>query len=63
MLRKLQESLQAFVLYEVDRLRYREIADVLGVPINTVKVRLLRARQELTRLVRKEEPWPIPLRK
>lgn len=63
-LQRLPESLRSvFVLYEVNRLRYREIAETLGVPINTVKVRLLRARQELARLVRKEEPWLIPLRK
>ena len=63
-LRRFPESLRSvFVLYEVNRLRYREIAEALDVPINTVKVRLLRARQELARLVRKEEPWPIPSRK
>lgn len=55
---RLPESLRSvFVLYEVNRLRYREIAAALEIPINTVKVRLLRARQQLTRIVRKEEPW------
>ncbi|MBL9138837.1 MAG: RNA polymerase sigma factor [Verrucomicrobiales bacterium] len=63
-LRRLPESLRSvFVLYEINQLRYREIAEALGIPINTVKVRLLRARQALARLVRKEDPWPIPLRK
>jgi DNA-directed RNA polymerase specialized sigma24 family protein len=41
----------------VNRLRYREIATTLDIPINTVKVRLLRARERLAQLVRKEEPW------
>jgi RNA polymerase sigma-70 factor (ECF subfamily) len=58
LLRKLPESLRSvFVLYEVNRLRYREIATTLDIPINTVKVRLLRARERLAQLVRKEEPW------
>jgi RNA polymerase sigma-70 factor (ECF subfamily) len=46
-----------FVLYEGNGLRYREIAAVLGIPINTVKVNLLRARQRLSKLVLKEESW------
>jgi len=42
---KLPENLRSvFVLYEVNGLRYREIADVLGIPINTVKVYLSRGR-------------------
>ena len=57
-LRRLPESLRSvFVLYEVNRLRYREIAVALEIPINTVKVRLLRARQQLTKLVSQEKPW------
>lgn len=57
-LQRLPESLRSvFVLYEVNRLRYREIAAVLEIPLNTVKIRLLRARQQLASLVRKEEPW------
>lgn len=55
---KLPESLRSvFVLYEVNGLRYREIADVLGIPINTVKVNLLRAREKLSKLIPKEELW------
>src|ERR1051325_10390942 len=46
---KLPETLRSvFVLYEVNGLRYREIASMLGIPINTVKVDLLRARQKLS---------------
>lgn len=60
-LRRLPEPLRSvFVLYEVNGLRYREIAATLEIPLNTVKVRLLRARQQLTQLVRKEEPWMTP---
>lgn len=60
-LRQLSEPLRSvFVLYEVNGLRYREIAATLEIPINTVKVRLLRARQQLTTLVRQEEPCLNP---
>jgi RNA polymerase sigma factor (sigma-70 family) len=55
---KLPEMLRSvFVLYEVNGLRYREIAATLGMPINTVKVNLLRARQKLSKLMPKEESW------
>lgn len=57
-LQRLPESLRSvFVLYEVNGLRYREIAATLDLPLNTVKVRLLRAREHLAKLLRKEEPW------
>ena len=45
-----------FVLYEVNGLRYREIAQVLGIPINSVKVHLLRARERLATLTNEEKP-------
>jgi RNA polymerase sigma-70 factor (ECF subfamily) len=58
---KLPETLRSvFILYEVNGLRYREISEVLGIPINTVKVNLLRARQRLSKLLIKEEPWKTP---
>lgn len=57
-LQRLPEILRSvFVLYEVNGLRYREIAETLGLPLNTVKVHLLRARQKLAKLVAQEEPW------
>jgi RNA polymerase sigma-70 factor (ECF subfamily) len=56
LLLKLPENLRsAFVLYEVNGLRYREIAEVLGIPINSVKVYLSRAREKLANLVNEEE--------
>jgi len=55
---KLPETLRSvFVLYEVNGLRYREIAATLGMPVNTVKVNLLRARQKLSKVINKEESW------
>jgi RNA polymerase sigma-70 factor (ECF subfamily) len=56
-LHALPENLRSvFILYEVNGLRYREIAETLGIPLNTVKVYLLRAREKLTQLISKEEP-------
>jgi RNA polymerase sigma-70 factor (ECF subfamily) len=55
---RLPESLRSvFVLYEVNGLRYREIAKTLGIPINSVKVYLFRAREKLSNLATQEEPW------
>jgi RNA polymerase sigma-70 factor (ECF subfamily) len=55
---KLPEALRSvFVLYEANGLRYREIAAALGMPVNTVKVNLLRARQKLSKLIHKEDSW------
>ena len=57
MLVRLPENLRSvFVLYEVNGLRYREIAEVLGIPINSVKVHLLRAREKISKLVNEEKP-------
>jgi len=54
---KLPENLRSvFVLYEVNGLRYREIATVLGIPINSVKVYLSRAREKLSDLLIHEMP-------
>jgi RNA polymerase sigma-70 factor (ECF subfamily) len=46
-----------FILYEVNGLRYREIAETLEIPVNSVKVYLLRARQRLSKTVAEKEPW------
>jgi RNA polymerase sigma-70 factor (ECF subfamily) len=57
-LQKLPEALRSvFLLYEVNGLRYREIASTLGMPVNTVKVYLLRARQKLSKLIHTEDSW------
>jgi RNA polymerase sigma-70 factor (ECF subfamily) len=54
---QLPENLRSvFVLYEVNGLRYREIASALAIPINSVKVYLSRARQRLSALVTQETP-------
>lgn len=49
-------SRTVLVLRDVEQLSYQQIAEALDVPIPTVKTRLLRARREVQRLVRTEEP-------
>jgi RNA polymerase sigma-70 factor, ECF subfamily len=47
-IKKLPENLKSvFVLYEIDGLKYKEISKVLDMPINSVKVYILRARKKL----------------
>lgn len=36
-----------FVLYELEGMKYREIGEVMNIPINSVRVYLLRARKKL----------------
>ena len=45
---KLPEVLNSiFVLYEVQGFKYKEISNILNIPLNNVKVYLLRARRKL----------------
>ncbi len=45
---KLPENLKSvFVLYEIEGFKYKEISEVLDMPINSVKVYILRARKKL----------------
>jgi RNA polymerase sigma-70 factor (ECF subfamily) len=44
-----------FVLYEIHNLRYKEISKTLDIPLNSVKVYLLRARKKLQEELRKNE--------
>lgn len=46
------EFREVIVLREVQELSYREISDVLGVPVGTVMSRLARARRRLATLLR-----------
>lgn len=47
-IQKLPENLRSvFVLYEIQGMKYREIGKALGIPLNSVKVYLLRARKKL----------------
>ncbi len=54
-IRELSDELRRpLVLREFEGMSYREIAEVTGLPLNTVRTRILRAR----RAVRKRlEPW------
>lgn len=47
-IQKLPENLKSvFVLYEIEGFKYKEIGEVLDMPINSVKVYILRARKKL----------------
>jgi RNA polymerase sigma-70 factor (ECF subfamily) len=47
-IQKLPENLKSiFVLYEIEGFKYREISQILDIPLNSVKVYLLRARKKL----------------
>ena len=50
---KLPERLKSpFILYEIQGFKYKEIGNVLDIPLNTVKVNIMRARKELQKLLR-----------
>jgi RNA polymerase sigma-70 factor (family 1) len=47
------------IMYEIQELKYREISDILGIPINSVKVNIFRARKNLQKLLQHyKEPQP-----
>lgn len=56
-IQRLPENLRSvFVLYEIEKMRYKEISKILDMPINTVKVYLLRARKKLQEELKDYEP-------
>jgi RNA polymerase sigma-70 factor (ECF subfamily) len=53
---RLPENLRSvFVLYEMQDLKYSEIAEALDIPLNSVKVYLLRARRKLQEELKKKD--------
>lgn len=42
-----------FVLYELQEFKYKEISKILDIPLNTVKVNILRARKQLQEELKK----------
>jgi RNA polymerase sigma-70 factor (ECF subfamily) len=51
-----------FVLYEIEGLEYEAIADVISVPVGTVRSRLSRARAALRDMLQRTMPEWIPVR-
>lgn len=49
------EHREVLVLKDIEGMKYEEIADILGVPVGTVRSRLHRARLELRELLREED--------
>jgi RNA polymerase sigma factor (sigma-70 family) len=39
------------IMYEIQELKYREISEILDIPINSVKVNIFRARKSLQKLL------------
>jgi RNA polymerase sigma-70 factor (ECF subfamily) len=55
-IKKLPENLKSvFVLYEIENLKYKEISKTLDIPLNSVKVYLMRARKKLQEELKKKE--------
>ena len=55
-IQKLPENLKSvFILYEIQNLKYKEISSALDMPLNSVKVYLLRARKKLQQELKKDE--------
>lgn len=52
------EYREIIILYYIENLSYKEIADILHIPIGTVSVRLLRAKKELKKHVPDEQKEP-----
>lgn len=56
-IQRLPENMRSvFVLYEINGLKYREIAKALDIPENSVKVYLMRARKKLQEELKAYEP-------
>ena len=47
-----EEFRTVVVLHDIEQLRYSDIAEILDIPVGTVKSRLSRGRQELARTLR-----------
>jgi len=59
-IQRLPENLRSvFVLYEIEKMKYKEISKALDLPINSVKVYLLRARKKLQEELKEYEPQEI----
>ena len=47
-IKRLPDNLRSvFVLYEIEGMKYKEISKVLDLPLNSVRVYLLRARKKM----------------
>jgi len=44
-----------FVMYQIDGLKYKEISKILDIPMSSVKINILRARQQLRKELKEYE--------
>ncbi|MCX6150440.1 MAG: sigma-70 family RNA polymerase sigma factor [Ignavibacteriales bacterium] len=54
-----EEQKHILVLYEIQGMKYREISEIMKIPINTIKVYILRARQNLLKELKREEVFNV----
>jgi len=54
---------EALLLYAWGELKYQEIADVLGIPVGTVRSRLNRARRKLRQALESDDENVVQLRR
>ena len=53
-IKNLSERIRSpFILYEIEGFKYKEISQILDIPLNTVRVNILRARKQLQKELRK----------
>ncbi|MCF8242852.1 MAG: RNA polymerase sigma factor [Melioribacteraceae bacterium] len=59
-IKKLPENLRSvFVLYEIQGMKYKEISSALDIPLNSVKVYLLRARKKIQEELKNIDPREV----
>lgn len=59
-IQNMPENLKSvLVLYEIQGLKYKEISKALDLPLNTVKVYILRARKKLQEELKNYEPHEV----
>jgi len=52
-IKNLSERIRSpFILYEIEGFKYKEISQILDIPLNTVRVNILRARKQLQKELR-----------
>jgi RNA polymerase sigma-70 factor (ECF subfamily) len=54
-----EEQKHALILYEIQGMKYKEISNILEIPLNTIKVYIMRARQNLLKELKREKVFDV----